>query len=189
MTPQAVKQRYPAADQSMPARYARAISLFRRGDITNSLPIMDSLTAQLPENPYFWELKGQALLENGRAAEAVKPLEKALELLPNNGLIQIMMAQALIDTEKPPNATRAVKLLKQAQRSEGETPIIYKYLARAYAQTGDIGRAELSTAQAALLQGDRKLAVEKAKSAQSMFKKGSPEWTRANDVLTFAGRN
>jgi predicted Zn-dependent protease len=82
-----------------------------------------------------------------------------------------------------------VKLLKQAQRSEGETAVIYKFLARAYAQTGDIPRAELSTAQAALLQGDRKLAIEKAKSAQSKFKKGTPEWTRANDVLNFASRD
>ena len=163
--------------------------MFRRGDIVNSLPIMDSLTAELPENPYFWELKGQALLENGRAAEAVKPLEKALKLLPNNGLIQINMAQALIDTEKPDNAARAVKLLKLAQRSEGESPVTYKYMARAYAQTGDIPRAELATAQAALLQGDRKLAIEKAKSAQKQFKQGTPEWTRANDVLTFASRD
>ena len=54
-------------------------------------------------------------------------------------------------------------MLRQAQRSEGDTPIIYKYLARAYAQTGDIPRAELATAEAALLQGDRKLAIEKAK--------------------------
>lgn len=186
---QAVMQRYPRADQSMPARYARAIALFRKGDIQNALPIMESLTAELPENPYFWELKGQALLENGRAAEAVKPLEKALKLLPNNGLIQIMMAQALIDTDSRENASRAVKLLKQAQRSEGETPATYRYLARAYAKTGDIARAELATAEAALLQGDKKLAIEKAKSAQDLFKKGTPEWTRANDVLTFASRD
>ncbi len=186
---QAVMQRYPSSDQSMPARYARAIAMFRKGDIANSLPIMEGLTAELPENPYFWELKGQALLENGRAAEAVQPLQKALKLLPKNGLIQIMMAQALIDTEKPDNAAKAVKLLKQAKRSEGETPATSKYLARAYAQTGDISRAELATAEAALLQGDRKLAIEKAKSAQSRFKKGTPEWTRANDVLTFASRD
>ena len=65
-----VMQRYPAADQSMPARYARAIAMFRRGDIQNALPIIDGLTKELPENPYFWELKAQALLENGRAAQA-----------------------------------------------------------------------------------------------------------------------
>ena len=187
--PQAVMQRYPSSDQSMPARYARAIAMFRKGDIQNSLPIMESLTAELPENPYFWELKGQALLENGRAAEAVAPLEKALKLLPKNGLIQTMMAQALIDTGSPENSKRAVKLLRQAQQSEGQSTLTYKYLARAYAQSGDIPRAELATAEAALLQGDRKLAVEKAKSAQNLFKKGTPEWTRANDVLTFASRD
>ncbi|WP_395662039.1 M48 family metalloprotease [Aestuariivirga sp.] len=187
--PQAVMQRYPSSDQSMPARYARAIAMFRKGDIRNSLPIMESLTAELPENPYFWELKGQALLENGRAAEAVAPLEKALKLLPKNGLIQMMMAQALIDTGSAENSKRAIKLLRQAQQSEGQTSATYKFLARAYAQTGDIPRAELATAEAALLQGDRKLAVEKAKSAQNLFKKGTPEWTRANDVLTFASRD
>ena len=117
------------------------------------------------------------------------PLEKALKLLPKNGLIQTMMAQALIDTGSPENSKRAVKLLRQAQQSEGQSTLTYKYLARAYAQSGDIPRAELATAEAALLQGDRKLAVEKAKSAQNLFKKGTPEWTRANDVLTFASRD
>ncbi|MFM8746573.1 MAG: M48 family metalloprotease [Aestuariivirga sp.] len=187
--PQAVMQRYPSADQSMPARYARAIALFRKGDIKNALPVIDGLTAELPENPYFWELKAQALLENGRAAEAVAPAQKALTLLPKSGLIQILAAQALIDTDKPASAREAVKLLRQAQRSEGETPETFNLLARAYAQTGDIARAELATAESALLRGDRKLAIEKAKSAQSRFKTGSPEWIRASDVLTFAGRS
>lgn len=187
--PQAVMQRYPASDQSMPARYARAIALFRKGDIKNALPLIDGLIAELPENPYFWELKAQALLENGRAAEALAPVRKALKLLPKNGLIQILAAQALIDTGKPESAEEAVKLLRQAQRSEGDTPETFNLMARAYAQTGDIARAELATAESALLRGDRKLALEKAKSAQARFKTGSPEWIRANDVLTFAGRS
>ncbi len=186
---QAVMQRYPSADQSMPARYARAIAMFRRGDIGNALPIIDGLIRDLPENPYFWELKGQALLENGRAAEAVAPVQKALELLPKNGLIQILAAQAYIDTDKPGNAKEAIKLLRQAQRSEGDTAETYRLLARAYAQTGDIARAELATAEAALLTGDRRLAMEKARSAQAAFKTGTPEWTRASDVMTFAGRD
>ena len=33
-----------------------------------------------------------------------------------------------------------------------------------------------------------RLAIEKAKSAQDRFKTGTPEWTRANDILTFATR-
>ena len=186
---QAVMQKYPTTDQSMPARYARAIAMFRRGDIQNALPIIDGLTQELPENPYFWELKAQALLENGRAAEAAVPVKKALDLLPSNGLIQLLAAQAYIDTEKPANAKEAIKLLRQAQRSEGQTAETYRLLARAYAMTGDIPRAELATAEAALLMGDRKLAMEKATAAQAAFKTGTPEWTRAGDVMSFAGRD
>ena len=186
---QAVMQKYPTTDQSMPARYARAIAMFRRGDIQNALPIIDGLIQELPENPYFWELKAQALLENGRAAEAAVPVKKALDLLPSNGLIQILAAQAYIDTQKPANSKEAIKLLRQAQRSEGQTAETYRLLARAYAMTGDIPRAELATAEAALLMGDRKLAMEKATAAQAAFKTGTPEWTRAGDVMSFAGRD
>lgn len=187
--PQQVMQRYPSNDQTMPARYARAIAMFRRGDIQNALPMIDGLIKELPENPYFWELKAQALLENGRAAEAEAPVKKALDLLPSNGLIQILAAQAYIDTEKSANAKEAIKLLRKAERTEGLTPSTYQLLARAYAQTGDIPRAELATAEAALLMGDRKLAIEKAEAAQSAFKTGTPEWTKAGDVLRAASRN
>jgi predicted Zn-dependent protease len=186
---QSVMQRYPSSDASLPARYARAIALFRRGDIANALPVINGLVKDLPQNPYFWELKGQALIENGRAAEAVAPLQEALRLLPNNGLIQQMTAQALIDTGGKANAQKALKLLRQAQKSEASDPSLYRSMARAYGQTGDVARAELSTAEAALLIGDKKLAIDKAKSAQARFKTGTPEWTRANDILTFATRD
>ena len=46
-----------------------------------------------------------------------------------------------------------------------------------------------ATAEAALLMGDRKLAMEKAMAAQAAFKTGTPEWTRAGDVMSFAGRD
>ncbi len=186
---QTVFQRYPKADVSLPARYARAIAMFRRGDTANAIPELDGLVKELPQNPYFWELKGQALLEGGQAAAAVAPLQEAVRLLPNSGLIQILLAQALIGTETPANAQQAIKMLRQAQRSEGDTPAVFKFLAMAYGQSGDVARAELATAEEAFLRGDKQLAVSKAKSAQGRFKTGTPEWIRANDILTFANRN
>ncbi len=187
--PQLVMQRYPVSDGSLPARYARAIAMFRKGDIRNALPVIETLTAELPQNPYFWELKGQALLENGRPAEAIAPLEQAVKLLPNSGLIQLLLAQALIATEKPANAQRAVRVLKQAQRSEGGTPLLFDSMARAYGIMNEVALAALSTAESAYLRGDKKLALEKAKIAQGRFKMGTPEWLRANDLVTFAGRD
>ncbi len=184
----AVFRDYPTSDQSMPARYARAIAMYRQGDIKNALPVLDSLIKDLPENPYFWELKGQALMESGRPSEALEPIRKAMKLLPNSGLIQILMAQALIGTNNKNNAKEAVSLLKKAQRTENDMPVLYQYLGMAYGKMGDIPRAELATAEFAMLRGDRKLALDKANAAQKLFKTGTPEWTRANDILTFASR-
>ncbi len=172
----------------MPARYARAIAMFRQGDTKNAVPIIEGLTQELPQNPYFWELLGQALLEGGAPQKAVPPLKEAIRLLPKSGLIQIMLAQALIATETRPASEQALKILRQAKQTEGDSSAVHKFMAMAYAQTGDMARAELSTAEAAWLQGDKKLAIDKAKQAQARFKNGTPEWIRANDILNFAGR-
>jgi predicted Zn-dependent protease len=186
--PQIVFQIYPRSDTSMPARYARAIAMFRQGDTKNSIPIIKGLTDELPKNPYFWELLGQAQLEGGQPAKALPPLRQAVKLLPNSGLIQILLAQALIATEDPAHAREALKALRLAQKTEGEAPVVYSEMARAYAILGDFARADLATAESAWLRGDKALATQKAKAATKAFKTGTPEWTRANDILNFAGR-
>src|SRR6202046_2722359 len=66
--PDAVLRRYPSTDTSMPARYARAISTYRFGDLHDATAQIDALIAAAPNNPYFYELKGQALLEGGHPA-------------------------------------------------------------------------------------------------------------------------
>lgn len=185
LTPHLVYQKYPTSDDSMPARYARAIVAFRSGDTRNAIPIIDSLIADLPKNPYFWELKGQALLEGGSPAKAIAPLRQAEKLLPSNGLIKLMLAQALLGTEKPENAQAAIKTLRAAAKTENDVPSTFKLMAMAYGQIGDIPRAELATAESAYLMGDRKLAIEKAQRAARAFKRGSPEWLRANDILNY----
>ncbi len=186
--PQMVFQRYPKSDTSLPARYARAIAMFRSGDTRNALPVLDGLIEELPEDPYFWELKGQALLEGGSPSKAIAPLRQANKMLPTNGLIQILLAQALLGTEDRGNAEQALKILREARKSEGETPALYKFMAMAYGQLGDIPKADLSTAEYGLLQGDKELALEKARVAAASFKTGSPEWLRANDIVNFAAK-
>lgn len=186
--PQETLRRYPKSDQSLPARYARAIALFRQGDIRGALPVIDDLIEEVPKNPYFWELKGQALLENGRPKEAIVPLRKATSLLPSSGLLQLLLAQALVGAEDKASAEAALQALRAAKKTEDEAPILYKYTAMAYGRLGDIPRAELATAEAAFRSGDMELASEKARIALKSFKKGAPEWLRANDILNFAGR-
>ena len=185
---QRVFQRYPSTDQSLPARYARSIALFRKGDIINALPIIDSLIETMPQNPYFWELKAQALLENGQAERGLPAIDQARKLLPNSGLLQLLNAQILISTEKPANADKALSLLTLAKKTEDDSPELFKQMAAAYAIKGDVPRAELATAEYAWMIGDKEMAIKKAKRAQDAFKHGSREWLRANDLLTFASR-
>ena len=185
---QRVFQRYPSSDTSLESRYARSIAMFRRGDIKNALPILDSLTDEVPQNPYFWELKAQALLENGQPARGIPAIEKARKLLPNNGLLQLLHAQILLATNDAARADQALKLLILARKTEGDTPVIFKSEAQAHALKGDLARADLATAEYYWLTGEKNLALEKAKKAQTRFKKGTREWLRANDILTFASR-
>lgn len=185
---QIVFQRYPLSDTSLAARYARAIAMFRSGDTRNAVAVIDTLIRDLPSDPYFLELKGQALLEGGQPAQAVAPLRQTVKMLPNSGLIRIMLAQALLGTESKANAQAALAELRQARKTEDDTPSLYQFMAMAYGILGDIPRADLATAEAAYYRGDKELATEKAKVAMRTLKRGSPDWLRANDILNFVNR-
>ena len=182
--PDTVVRRYPPSDQSLPARYARAISTYRYGDLRQAVAQIDGLIAAEPNNPYFDELKGQALLEGGHAAEAVAPLRRATQLAPHPALIQIMLAQALIATNNAKNADEAVQLLRAAIQIEPETPDAYAQLAMAYGRKGDLADADLAAAQAAYNRGDIKTARQLAERAKSRLAVGSPAWVQADDIVT-----
>ncbi|MBV5268872.1 MAG: tetratricopeptide repeat protein, partial [Afipia sp.] len=92
-------RRYPASNDSLPARYARAIAAYRHGDLRNALAQIDALIRVQPNNPYFYELKGQALLEGGKPVEAIAPLRKAVQLSGNAPLIEMLLGQAYVASE------------------------------------------------------------------------------------------
>jgi predicted Zn-dependent protease len=184
-SPQSVYQKYPASDMSLPARYARAIAAFRIGDLKNALPVIEGLIAEIPENPYFWELKGQALLESGQAAQAIAPLQEAVRRLPTNGLVRMLLAQAQLGAGGEANTRAALDSLKVAQRSEDESPRLYMLKAQAYGRLNDVARAELATAEMAVRRGDRELASQKATGAVTGLTANTPEWLRAQDILNY----
>ena len=181
--PDTVARRYPPTDVSLPARYARAIAAYRFKDVRGALSQIDALIEAQPHNPYFYELKGQALLESGRGNEAVVPLRRAIALAPNPALIQIMLAQALIATNDKKVSEEAVNLLRTALGREPEVPEGYTQLAMAYGQKGDLAQADLASAQAAFSRGDVKTARELALRAKTRFPVGSPGWVKADDIV------
>jgi predicted Zn-dependent protease len=183
--PDTVLRRYPPSDTSLPARYARAISTYRHGDIRTAVAEIDSLIQVQPNNPYFYELKGQALLEAGHPTEAVAPLRRALALAPSPVLIQVLLGQALIATNQPALADEAVNDLRAAVSRDPDIADGYDYLAMAYGRKGDLAEADLASAQAAFTRGDWKTARMLATRAKGRFPVGAPGWVRADDIASY----
>jgi predicted Zn-dependent protease len=184
-----VLRRYPPSDQSLPARYARAISTYRHGRLQTAVAEIDGLIQSEPANPYFHELKGQALLEGGRPAEAIAPLRRAVALSHNAPLIEVMLAQCLVAVNQAKYRQEAIALLRSALERDPEVPGGYDQLAMAYGHVGDLAHADLASARAAFARGDAKTARLLASRAKTRFPVGSPAWVQADDIVNTKSPN
>jgi predicted Zn-dependent protease len=183
--PDTLLRAYPMSDTSLPARYARTIAAYRHGDVNNAVAQIDGLIHAQPNNPYFYELKGQALLEAGRVTESIAPLRRASSLAPNPTLIQVMLGQALIATNNAHLADEAVGSLQAAIQRDPDIPDAYTNLAMAYGRKGDLAQADLASAQAAFSRGDFMTARQLATRAKVRFAIGTPGWVKSDDIASF----
>jgi predicted Zn-dependent protease len=181
--PDTVARKYPTGNDSLPARYARAISTYRHGDLRVALSLIDSLLHDQPNNPYFYEVRGQALLEGGRPQDAIAPLRRAVQLSNGAPLIEMLLGQALVASDNPANADEAVTILRTALLKEPEAPLGYTQLAMAFGRKGNLAEADLAAAQAAFLRGDTKTARDLASRAKTRFAIGTPGWVKADDIV------
>ncbi|MCK1386440.1 M48 family metalloprotease [Bradyrhizobium sp. 21] len=181
--PETVYRRYPQTNDSMPARYARAISTYLHGDLRSALAQIDALIQVQPNNAYFYEVRGQALLEGGKPAEAIPALRKAVALSNNAPLIEMLLGQALVGSDNKAYTDDAVRILRAAVAREPEAALGYMQLAMAYGRKGDYAEADLASAQAAYLRGDNKTARELATRAKTRFAVGTPGWVKADDIV------
>lgn len=180
-----IARRYPLSDNSLPARYARAISNYRFGRLGEALQAIDGLIGTQPANPYFQELKGQVLMESGRAQAALPYLRKAASMAPNATPIAVLLGHALVGAGGPGNDKEAVRVLGRATQRDPDSSEGFQYLAMAYDNLGDRPNSQLASAQALFVTAKYVEARTQAKRAQDQFKKGSPGWLRADDILNY----
>jgi predicted Zn-dependent protease len=182
---QRVLRQFPLSDTSLPARYARAIVAYRTQNPADAQRQIDALIQSDPSDPYFYELKGQALLEDGNAPAAIPPLRKAVALAPSAALIKILLGQALVALDKQPSAQEAIDILNGAIAREPHMGTAYRALGRAYAIVGNEPMAQLATAQGLFAEGSFDDARIQALRAQAKLKRGSPAWLRADDIASY----
>ena len=76
----------------------------------------------VPNYAYFHELKGQILLEAGKAREAIGPLRQAVSLAPHPGLIRIMLGGAELAAGDAGLLDDAVADLRSRARARSRSP-------------------------------------------------------------------
>jgi predicted Zn-dependent protease len=178
-------RRYPISDQSMPARYARAIANYRFGRIDQALTEIDALIAANPRSPWFHELKGQVLLEAGRGGQSIEPLKRALALAPKANPVRVMLGHAYVSSNNPAHLPAAIQTLSRAAQVEDDNPDAHQFLAMAYERKGDQAMAMLSAAQGLFLMGRFVEARTQADRAKRLFPERSPGWLKADDILAY----
>ena len=177
---------YPESDTSLPARYARAIAYYRKGNLARALPLVGGLIAEHPDDPYFHELRGQMLFENGHLAEAVQSYKVAVGLKPDSALLLTMLAQAQLELNDPAQTRAATAHLIEAVKLEKDNAGSWNFLAIAYGRQGQVGLSSLALAEKFLIHGKNKDARAQAKRAEKALPHGSPSWLRAQDIITVA---
>ena len=180
--PQAVFNRYPASDTSLPARYARSIAAFNSGGLEPALALIDGLIRERPDSGYLWEQKADFLAKRGKHAEAVIALRKALAILPEQSLIQSELATELLGTGDKRYLAEIVKLLRKSVVADDNSDS-FRQLATAYFGLGQEGDADLASAQASVIEGRTRDAKGFAKRAQALLPAGSQGWLKADDIL------
>lgn len=127
---------YPTTNRSKPARYAHAILYYRTNNLKKALEILQSLSDDEPQNPYFNELIGQFLLEQGQASQAVKAYEKALHILPDSPDIMLGYAQSLLESQHNRQDLLKITSVLNKLQIKKESLAAWLLLARAYDELG-----------------------------------------------------
>lgn len=156
---------------------AQAAAYFRVGKHARALELVEALLSQNPDDPFFLELKGQVILDQGRNPKAaVAALKRAHAQYPMAKGVGILLAQAYIAAQLP---QKAVALLRPALQRDRENAMGWYLLGRAYADLGQNNQAHYAQAEFALHTGD----ILRARTLANTLKRDPMMALRAQDLL------
>ena len=165
--------------------YANAIISYLSGNHSESIEILNKLINQEPDNPYFRELLGEIYFADSDFDNAIKNQIIALELSNEpSDLYFMMIGSYLIALKDQISKNDGIENLKKSILINPKNTYSWYLLARAYADIDNLPLANYATAERYYLIGERKLALEFAQKSIKSIEKNSPEWYRANDLMS-----
>jgi len=154
-------------------------------DLKRARAAIDAAIKTRPDDPYYYELMGQILLEHRRLDASVAAYARAVELHANNPLILAGYGRALLLDNQ---TKKALQVLEKARARDYRNGRLMRDLGVAYAKTGQNGMASTATAERYALQGRLEAAGIHARRTVGPLPEGSPGWQRAQDVLLASER-
>ena len=189
LQPETALLRYTDNDTRLPARYARAIALYRSGQADRALSLIDGLIREEPNNPFFYELKAQIQFDNGRVDASIGNYKRANDLLKDSALLRTAYGHALLESKDQSHLDLAIQNLQEANQLEGRDPTVWRFLAAAWGRKAEIskdtqyqGMATYALAEEAVAEGHDAAAGQLADRAMKGLRKGSPYWLHAQDI-------
>ena len=183
--PEETFRKYPRTNTTIAAKYAQAIALYKEANLAKAVTKLDHLITLEKQNPYFWELKGQILLEQNEKELARIAYEKAYSLSGNVIVLQqLAKVDLLLNTQK--SNSNALKHLEKAIRMTPDSPTTWSNLAAAQGRNGQMALAKLSLAEAALLRKDFARALKNAVFAEKNLTQNLFAHQRALDIINYA---
>jgi len=183
---------YGSKNRSLEARYALAVAYHRDNRLNDALASIDNLIREQPRDPFFHELKGQILLESGRAWRAVKSYSAAIRLAPSEPLIRGAYAHALLQTGDRSKVPAALRHLITVTANDKTFVTGWRLRAIAHGHLRQIGESAAALAEYYLLLGDLAEARRQIRRAERLLPAGSTSWQRIQDIksarLDFKGR-
>ncbi|MDA5555345.1 M48 family metalloprotease [Shimia sp. MMG029] len=162
-----------------------AVAYHRQQNTSQAIAHINKAIAARPNDAFYYELKGQILLESRQFQNAVNAYRKAAQLAPRNPLILGGLGRALLTVNRP---KEALKHLENARSRDFRNGKLLRDLGSAYAQNGQPGLASLATAERYALANRLKDADIHAQRALTRLPRGSSAARRAQDIVSAAKR-
>lgn len=163
----------------------QAVAYHRQQNATRAVALIDQAIALRPDDAFYYDLKGQILLESRQFQSSVTAFRRAVELAPSNALILGGLGRALLTVDRP---KEALTHLERARALDFRDLRVLRDLGSAYARTGQNGMASLAAAERYALRNRLDDAEIHARRALGMLPVGSGAWQRADDIMAAVNR-
>jgi len=163
-----VMRKYGANMTGDAADYARAIVAFRTQNFTSSVALLDKLIRKYPNNPYFYQMKGEVLFTKGKIRQAQQIYQKALALKPDGEEIVLSYSECTLEMPEHRRYLSSVIALLNRAQIDHETARGWELLAKAYFEKGDKAESMYALAKYSYALGRFETAKQQIKEAQQL---------------------